>query len=676
MRVPSLLVLITFISNLTAQSAVADWSNSATEPVDARAQLVTLAETGAKAPSIDEVRRLVESYRIDRVNSFLPLRRAPYPRFLLNAQMGEIYPAVYESELNAFLNEIPLELLFDGVIDMIIDEKVPAAMEKQLKDIDPRLAARVKQGKSVDCPLDESEATEDVSKFALILVKFDYLHAFSSCTTRRRIYNAAKPDLIKARKTPEVKAMVKEAAKDKFPQEFRTGFLAKINGLIDGFPTHVSQKFGAGKVLHPIWSELGSVIEADIGDGRAVDFRDPFRTITLKSFSQGLLADLYAANVLLGSSKPRDRSLAAGLFYAVVNRWLYLTGGVAADWDDQRAEMPIAVPGKGKETPKFREVAFGGWGAEEHGFGVEMSSWGNWSYSPSDAKNPSPLRLFPTRFEIDRNGVGRIENPWDAYQTNEDLAYLLLAVTEFLKATQPGMPLAKFFGGKDQVGDLLDPTKPMLFPTEGRMIAVGVLAAVAQNLLHPTIGHVGSKSEGIPIYFRDRGSFGPLKETDVDTRGVCSVLVAASKLNKVLRVDPVLNAEPALKTILPEIGKLVQISALVVGKAQDFNGAIRAKMASQDPATNLGAQIAAIRVFLAALNASETPEKSIFVMARLVPALQYLFAEYFQDLSKLDLEARMNLTAVWNQSQSALRSIRPELPWAEWEQKIRSISEK
>jgi hypothetical protein len=236
------------------------------------------------------------------------------------------------------------------------------------------------------------------------------------------------------------------------------------------------------------------------------------------------------------------------------------------------------------------------------------------------------------------------------------------------------MPLAKFFGGADQVADLLDEKKPMLFPAEGRMIAVGVLSAVAQNLLHPDIGHIASKRDGIPIYFRDRGSFGSLQETDVDTRGVCSLLVAASKLVKTLKSDPIMQSEPGLKTIVPQISQLVQVSALVVGKDQGFDGAVPAKMVSADKSTNLGAQIAAVRVFLAAFNGSETPANATFVMARLVPALTYLYGHLILDPKTLDLEARLNVMAVWNQSQAALRSVRPDLPWAAWEAEIRKVS--
>ena len=82
---------------------------------------------------------------------------------------------------------------------------------------------------------------------------------------------------------------------------------------------------------------------------------------------------------------------------------------------------------------------------------------------------------------------------------------------------------------------------------------------------------------------------------------------------------------------------------------------------------------AGVRVFLAAFNDSENPGNASFVMARLVPALTYLFSNQIGS-ARLDLEARLNIMAVWNQSQAALRTFRPDLPWAQWESEIRKLS--
>lgn len=647
------------------------------DPEAARTMLVTMAETGSRTVSIAEVRKLVESYRLDSGSAFLPLATAPYPRFLINAQIGEIYPALYQSALDDFLNHIPVDLLFDGVLGMVKNNKVPPAMKEKLSQISERMATQAIEGKSAkNCALDLSSKIDKPSTVSLIMLKVDVFGMISSCTYRQRLFNAMKADLIEAAKQPATKALVKEQAKDQFPSEFRKGFLEKINSTLADFPALVNEKFDACAgndctSLHPIWGSRGSIMETSPD----AETRGGRRMVTLKAFAQGLLADLFAARILIESSDAKDRSLAAGLFYAVVNRWLLLTGGVSADWDEKRKEIPIAEMGEGMKPPKFKEAAFGGWGVESQGFGVSMSAWGDWGeYKPTDEEKPSPIRLFPTRFEIDSSGIATISDFADAHQTNDDLAYMLLAVSEFLKATQPGTPFAKFFGGKDQVGDLLDPKKPMLFPTEGRMIAVGVLAAVAQNLLNPTIGHVGNKATGLPIVFRDHASFGSLSDSDIDTRGVASLLVAGSKLRRTLKVDPILNADPKLRSVLGDVDVLVQVGALVVGRdAQNIDGSVRAKMRSSDQAITLGSQLAGIRIFLAAFNDAEDSTKANFVQARLVAALQYFFAQQLNTPANLDLEARLNVLAVWNQCQSAIRNIRNDLPWSDWEAKIREV---
>lgn len=650
-------------------------SASPANPEDARTMLVTMAETGSRTVSPAQVRKLVESYRLDSGAAFLPLATAPYPRFLINAQIGEIYPALYQSALDDFLNHIPLDLLYDGVLGMVKDEKVPEAMKEKLSKIGERMASRAIKGKSTKCELDLSPTLDKPSTFSLIMLKIDIFGMISTCTYRQRLFNAMKADLIEAAKQPATKALVKEQAKTQFPSEFRKGFLEKINTTLADFPALVNEKFGACAggdctSLHPIWGAHGSIMETSPD----AETRDGRRVVTLKAFAQGLLADLFAAQILIESSDAKDRSLAAGLFYAVVNRWLLLTGGVSADWDEKRKEIPVAQMGEGMKPPKFKEAAFGGWGVESEGFGVSMSAWSWGDYHPTADKDPSPLRLFPTRFEIDSAGVASISDISDAYQTNDDLSYMLLAVSEFLKATQPGTPFAKFFGGKEQVGDLLDPKKPMLFPTEGRMVAVGVLSAVAQNLLNPTIGHVASKATGLPLVFRDHAAFGSLSDSDIDTRGVASLLVAASKLRRTLKVDPVLNEEPKLRSVLSDVDVLVQVGALVIGRdAQGFDGSVRAKIHSSDQTVTLGSQLAAIRIFLAAFNDAEDSTKANFVQARLVAALQYFFAQQLNDPAKLDLEARLNVLAVWNQCQAAIRNIRSDLPWSDWEEKIRGV---
>jgi hypothetical protein len=652
--------------------ASAPVSASTNSAIEARRLLVSMAETGVGEPSIDRVRSLVESYRIDASPAFLPLATAPYPRFLIYSQLSTLYPALYESTVCDLVGEnslelIPVENLFDQMMTMVAEKKVPESLAKPLKQVSARMARRALEGKSASCPLDLSKDAKKASLVSLLLLKIDAFNFYSPCTYRTRLFSAARESL--------------EGAKSTLPEEFRKGFLEKINTTLADFPKLVGKKFGAGDTVHPIWGPNGSILEAST-DARASGGR---RLITFRSFAEGMVADLYAARILIRSSLPRDRSLAAGLFYAVVNRWLLLTGGVAADWDETKKGIPVlgdapAPKGSASELalPRMRPARFGGWGVESAVFGMEMSPW-NWErYVATDPENPSPLRIFPRRFEIDSRGVAELYDPRDAVQSNADFALLLLGVNNFLEATQPGTAFAKHFGGKEQAGDLLDAKKPMLFPTEGRMLSVGVLAAVAKNLLHEQMGHVGTKSDGLRLFFRDAGrlpSMGRPRARDVDVVSISRLLVSAAKIARTLEVDPLVAADPQIAKILPEIGNLVQIGALVVGKeTQNLDGSFRAKIASSDSSVTVDSQIAGLRILLRSYN--ETQGSSTFAQARIVPALQYFFSVTLEDTRSWSPSQKMEARAVWNETQLGLRAIRGDLPWSEWESKIRALSER
>jgi hypothetical protein len=324
----------------------------------------------------------------------------------------------------------------------------------------------------------------------------------------------------------------------------------------------------------------------------------------------------------------------------------------------------------------MRPVRFGGWGVESATFGLEMSAWDWEAYVSTDPEKVSPLRIFPRRFEIDSRGVAEIHDSRDAVQSNADFALLILGVNDFLAATQPGTPFAMYFGGKEEAGDLLDAKKPMLFPMEGRKLTVGVLAGLAKNLLHAEMGHVGAKSDGLRLYFRDAGrlpSMGAPRATDVDMVSVSQLLVAAAKIARTLENDPLVAADPQIAKLLPEIGSLVQIGSLVVGKeTQNLDGSFRAKIASADPTVTIDSQIAGLRILLRSYN--ETQGSSTFAQARIVPALQYFFSHSLEDPYAWSPCRKMEALAVWNETQVSLRALRGDLPWQEWETKIRGIS--
>jgi hypothetical protein len=239
----TMLVLSTAGISARANSVTKDGNSVTAEK--ARLELVTLAETGSQFVTVDQVRSLVQSYRVDKENGFMPLRLAPYPRFLINAQLGEIYSALYKSELENFLNHIPLEVLYDGLLDSIAQGTATGELKEKTKQLSKDMALRAIQGKKdPKCHLDESDEIEKVSLFKKIGMKTDIFHLLSPCAYRKRIFNLAKPSLIEARSLPETQEIVRKAALEfdpklgegKFENEFRKGFLKSINSLVDGFP--------------------------------------------------------------------------------------------------------------------------------------------------------------------------------------------------------------------------------------------------------------------------------------------------------------------------------------------------------------------------------------------------------------------------------------------------------
>lgn len=618
-----------------------------------------------------QVRKLVESYRIGTTPAVLPLGAAPYPRFVLQSQVGSVYADLYEKEWNALISNPPLELLFDGFMDMIVSGTVPPSMRSAANKIGVRIAKRVVRGKSPFCKLDASDRINEPSTFQLLRLKTDVLNLISPCTYRIRIYNAAKRQLIEARNDPSIRETIRQAAAEKFPLEFKKGFLTQINDTLKDFPALVVQKFGGE--MHPIWGANGGLIENI--EGLAI--RGDQQEINLGDFARGMRADLAASQALLGSTDPKDRGLAAGLFYAAVNRILLLTGGQAIEWDVQAQALvviPEQVPAANatpdiRRAPTFGEERFGGWGFEK-GSDVRASASGwDWEkYDPLSETAPTPFRLFATRFFVNAKGVAKLENPADAYQKSEDLAELIQAVSEFVTATKPGAPFAKFFGGADQFGDLLDPEKPMLFPEEGRLLAIAIVSGIAKNLLHPTLGHVLQTNTGIHLEFRDHATFDGVATTDVSTKGVARLLVAAADLHTAMKDDPLLETQPALRDFLPQLETLLQLGALGLGAAtQDPDGRIRDFLHSSSTAGSLQSQIDAMNAMLKAYNIT----KIIPLQVRLATGWTSLLTQATP--ASVSVSNGYELLTLWRDSQPNLRANHSNLPWGEWDVRIRDF---
>lgn len=542
---------------------------------------------------IDRTRTQVESHRISSAPVAMKLKDAPYPKYLIYTQIGEIYPALFADEWEKLTTKPPLDLLFDELIKMILNGTVPASMQDDVKAIGPRLAKNVQKGAGPNCVLDTSDRIVKVPTSALLALKLDVANLISNCTYRKRIFNKAKPELIKARKDPKVLAILKKQAAPIFPAKFEEEFSKTIGGKIRSFPELVVAKFGGE--MHPIWGDGGSIVdpgpETPVVGGKQ-------QIVTLEQFGRGLRVDLENAAILIQSPSKKDKGLAAGLFYAAMNRLIMLTGGkqivltanglkinpptpsstpiilspTTSGTEAAAADMPKAV------VPNIAGMDFGGWGVEMRDGKPVMSAWDWEGYDPDRDTNPTAYRMIPSRFMVDENGIGSILDEKDLVLTNTGIAEMLSALSAFVKYTAPDAAFGKFFGNKDQVSDLLDAKKPLLFPKEGRLFALAILNGLAQNLMEANRGHVqmlinpkdetsvDTTGKGVWPKFRDRSTFTSVQEKKIDVTGLAHLLRGAEDLRLNLLNDAELKTlEPKVEEVAVQVQNLVQFGVLEIG---------------------------------------------------------------------------------------------------------------
>ncbi len=650
------------------------------------------------APSlIDQTRAQVEAYRISKTPVTMKLKDAPYPKYLIYTQIGEIYPALYADEWEKLTTKPPLDLLFDELIKMILDGTVPDSIHDEVKAIGPRLARNVQKGKSDTCVLDTSENVVKVPKGALLALKLDVINSIPNCTYRKRIFNAAKPALIEARKKPEILAIIKEKGAPIFPAKFKEEFMKSIGDKIRTFPELVVAKFGGE--MHPIWGDGGSIIEVTnetplLPGGKQV--------VTLEQFGRGLKADLDAAAILMGSTSKKDRGLAAGLFYAAMNRMLMITGGkqivlegnglkLGADAPAGAAAKPADNADKPKvAVPNFFGGDFGGWGAELKNGKAVMSPWDWTSYDPDRNENPTPYRMIPKRFTVDANGVASVDEK-DLVQTNAGIGAVISALASFVTHTGPNGAFGKFFGSKDKVSDLLDPAKPLLFPTEGRLFALAILSGMAENLMEFERGHVrmlinplddnsvdrtGAR-KGVWPRFRDNGTFTTAQAKDLDVLPLSRLLRGAEDLRLALVNDEQMKTlEPKVEAIAVDVQNLVQLGILeIVNKTQLGDGTFRRPIyvTGEGPAPVGVSDLTATLEMLLTLFKIYNPYDAQLFYIRIEAALKGGFIPLIQT-AQFDPYTKELLRQVWMEIQVKLPITHPnDLPLKEIEAATRSV---
>jgi hypothetical protein len=161
----------------------------------------------------------IRSYRQDPARTWVSIQEAPFLRMLLYVKGQDIYSAAYDSawqtEHKRVVEELPLEVLFDGFMQGVLDHSRPPSLSDAANEVGECVAKRVMQGKNTGCVLDNSELIQEPGLLAKAWVKAECALPFSitgACFSRKIIYHAAKLKLIEARKDPKAKAGLSAAA--------------------------------------------------------------------------------------------------------------------------------------------------------------------------------------------------------------------------------------------------------------------------------------------------------------------------------------------------------------------------------------------------------------------------------------------------------------------------------
>jgi hypothetical protein len=643
------------------------------------------------------------------------LTEAPYLGLVLGERLGDLYPAAYETTYQMKYDQIvvhaDLEYIFDQFLNAYLKGELPPQLNKTADKLGECLAEKALRGAGRSCKLDKSDTVYGSRTGQLLRIKLgcNFRHR-GSCATRQIIYNEAKGALIRARNDRALEGPFKAS----FPKLFRDGFMNELAAQRKTFPVLVSQKFGGNleevmeegvtsieKVEETFWSDNTPLVEDAHADGAD--------TVSLRGFAMGLRADLGAAEWLAQSANPSDRVNAAALFYAAANRLLMLTGGKEASWDGQRFVIDLNAPGayfdpkNPKAAPTFLKIPYGGWGlqvATGARAGAQFSPWDWAAYDPLNEKAPSPLRLLPAWFRPGAHGVpAPLTGTFAAEERLEDLAELVSALSRFLVATRPGSVFASHFGPADKAGDILDPKSPMVFPLEGRKLAIGVAAGVLRNMVLPKFGHIdqteaGTPQGGLGLRFYDVIGLGGRVDQPASVSSVSRLLFGAAELREALATDP--DSPPELQALLPQVDQALQAGALSIGaQGQNPDGGFADTLVlPQAPAVatsprSLATAIDGLRVLTRAYDAShilllrlnlqlgwQSLARYWNAAANGAPALeaQIPFAIEGQPSSKASARALWEVLRLWDETRKAARpdldAASAGIDWTVWDSRM------
>ncbi len=647
----------------------------------------------SQGSSLSDLRRaqlvaLIRSYRFNPTragSTQMSIQRAPYADALVLNAMKDIYASLYESQKRKSYEDevvnISLETLFDGFMTAVRDGSLPASLQELGDQIGSCIARRTQES---SCKLDSGPEFVSVSKVKLGWARFTCGLFMGDCGVRRLFFNAAKKDLIEARTKPEVIEMVGKEFERLFPVKFHEAFLTQLNEKRATVPEIVSLKFG-GTLNSRLWDPSVALVPAD-EQGK----------ISLKGFAESVRADLAMAEVTLSAGESPDsdpemmewRDLTGPLFFAAANKILVLSGGKAADYrtGHYREIRNFLRPLIAKEPPYLASYLFGGWGISNHEDGPSFSPWDWADYDPNRKEKPSTARLFPSEFLISEEGVPKYYSENSRIENLSDLAELIEAISEFMRVTRPDAAFGKFFGTREQMVDMADVEKPILFPMDARMLGIGVLGGIVGNLTAPGWGHLEQTAvapgAGLGLKFHDAIGLEGRIQANAPLASVGRFLLAISHLRMALPGDPAVKPE-LLAAMINQIDSVLQVGALTVAaQAQEVSdGGFREKLGEpMTSARRFSDSIAGMRALTGAYSLSGIPVLRLNLKAgwsfldklwgeRVIPVAIEGNVGAAHEASEL-WEA-LNL---WKETQTKVREgLGDEVPWQMWEARMEAL---
>jgi hypothetical protein len=517
----------------------------------------------------------------------------------LLAQLPALYEPLYQSEKAKAYDEQVRNLrtttLFDGFLEMVVSGDVADSMKDSAGAIGQCLARKALEARN-SCELREPEGREapvPPTRWKLGLARATCGLFVSNCWIRRGLFAAAYPTLLLARQDPKVLKLVESRFEELFPVRFLSEFKSMVDRRRAQVDSWVAPKLGASRFSSPA-SALIQDDDSPAQDGKSV--------MHLDGFALGLQADLASARVgLQRHASVEARNLGAAGFWAAVQRLLVLSGMKAAEF---RGESYVwGEPPAAGRAPTVGAISAGGWSVfsfrNVEGLGprrrtdpsvnFRFEHWDWEQYARLPLEPGTVTRLIPHALSLDSTASPGVVGVSSGEQRLEDLALLMDAVVDFLSLTQKEGALAKHFGTRDELANLFDPSSPVLFPKEIRLLGYGILGGIFRNLLHPDIALVVVQSQiepgkGLGIRFYESASLfkrsgePPLARTV----SLARLILAAARLRELIVTDhdSPLSDSAAL---LHQLDSVIQIGALTLGSdAQVPAGGFRSQLASPE----------------------------------------------------------------------------------------------